>query len=221
MKNTVIVTVQTVVDFRDEGKSNNRYLVNQLYADNGFADKQFVVMVSDVETMTIYPSPTASVDDIFGVGVSLQSLPTETPNFAAFNPGAPFGALNDSVLLPVGAPAPTLDFIFSDPASIIYPNSGLFVESGQSFLTSCNFYFGHANAFVDLTATFFTSFTQIAAVQLKGLGSFFLNPTATFPAAATVTAEVEDETETAEAEVEEDVKEKEEDKKDKGKDKEE
>jgi hypothetical protein len=198
--NTVIVTVASVVDFRDSSSVNNRYLVSQLLADNGFPDKQVVVMVSEVETMTINAvSPTLGLDGIFASGATAASAPTATPIISGFDPNAPFGQLNQSLILPFGSLAPTMDLVFVDPAAIIYPNqAGLFVESSNSFLADCGFYADNGNSFFSLAAGIFTSFNQIALAELAGLSglSIFGNSpstesiatqTATETAAATTT----------------------------------
>lgn len=91
---TVIVTVTTIVDARGSGGSNKRYLVNQLYADNGVNTKQVVVMVSDAQTMTIDGSQTAGVGGNSVASASLVSQPTGTPGVSTFDPSAPYGQLN-------------------------------------------------------------------------------------------------------------------------------
>jgi hypothetical protein len=165
-----------LVDVRDAEKTNNRYLINQLLADNGFPDRQIVVMVSDFETMTVNEaSPTIGFDGILGALVSAASAPTATPIIAGFDPEAPFGQFNQSLILPFGALAPTLDLVFTDPAAIILPNQhALFVESTNGFLADCGFYANNANSFLNLASGIFTSFNQIAVAQLKGLSGFNL-----------------------------------------------
>lgn len=167
MQNTVIVTVTNVLDRRDGSAGTNRYLINQLLADNGVSDRNIVIMVSDIDTMTIQPTATGS---------SLTSRSTGLPFFdlSTFDPLAPFGSLNQSVILPSGTEAPTLDLVFPDPASIIFANQAAFVESPVTFFQSCAVFAANGNSFVNLAGSFFTSFQQIAAAQLAGLRAQWL-----------------------------------------------
>ncbi|KAH8203382.1 hypothetical protein TruAng_002477 [Truncatella angustata] len=156
--NTVIVTVQTLVDQRSKGASN-RYLIKQLLADNGKPESEIVVMVSEAATMTI---AAPSVPVVIG-GASILSAPTAAPQISAFDPNAPFGQLNQSLILPAGAQAPKINQVFADPASIILPNqNNLFIEDTGAFLTDC----AQSNAFFQLQAAqVFGSFEQLAAAQ--------------------------------------------------------
>ncbi|KAK4169386.1 hypothetical protein QBC43DRAFT_354610 [Cladorrhinum sp. PSN259] len=78
--NCIILTVTNVIDQRDPSNISNRYLLNQLRIDNGFPDKEVMVMVTDAQTMTISTTPTVG------------SLPTSTlepslaPEPTAVNP---------------------------------------------------------------------------------------------------------------------------------------
>jgi hypothetical protein len=165
--------VTSVVDIRDTEKANNRYLINQILADNGFPDKEVVVMVSEIETMYI-GSPTEGLEGIFA-DATAASAPTATPIIAGFDPNVPFGKLNQSLILPFGALAPTLDLVFIDPAAIILPGQhNLFVESTDTFLADCGFYANNANSFFNLAAGLFTSFNQIAVAELAGLSGLNL-----------------------------------------------
>jgi hypothetical protein len=138
--------------------------VNQLYADNGFADRQVVVMVSDIETMTV------NLDSLLP-DATAASVPTATPIIAGFDASAPFGQFNQSLILPFGAIAPTVDLVFADPAAIIFAGQkNLFVESTQGFLADCAFYANNANNFLNLATGLFSSFNQVLFAQLSGLG---------------------------------------------------
>ena len=170
--NTVIVTVATVVDSRDASGVNNRYYVNQLLADNGFPERQATVMVSEVQTMTIdSSSATSGLEALLkAAGISAAAAPTSTPIFAAFDPNAPFGQLNQSIILPPGSPPPSIANIFVDPAAIIFPGqAGLFVENAGTFLNDCRFYSSNGNSFFNWASQLFTSFTQISVITLSGL----------------------------------------------------
>ncbi|KAI1144011.1 hypothetical protein F5Y05DRAFT_407412 [Hypoxylon sp. FL0543] len=162
--NTVIVTVSTIVDARADKGNQKRYMVNQLLADNGKPDNQVMVMVSDAQTMTIGASQTV---DLAGVAAaSAVSQPTAAPAIVAADPNAPFGQQNQSLILPIGAQAPSIDLVFVDPAAIILPNqNNLFVESTDSFLQDCGFYQSNGNAFANLASQSFTSFEQVTVVN--------------------------------------------------------
>ncbi|KAI6092379.1 hypothetical protein F4821DRAFT_134029 [Hypoxylon rubiginosum] len=162
--NTVIVTVATVVDARAADKQANRYMVNQLLADNGKPENQVMVMVSDAQTMTIGASQTI---DLAGVqAASALSQPTGSPSLVQADPAAPFGNLNQSLILPAGAQAPAIDLVFADPAAIILPNqNNLFVESTDTFLQDCGFYQSNGNAFANLVSQSFSSFEQITVAN--------------------------------------------------------
>lgn len=158
MQNTVIVTVQTLVDSRSNAASN-RYLIKQLLADNGKPESAVVVMVSEAATMTI----AAASQPVVINGASAASTPTAAPEIANFDASAPFGQLNQSLILPAGAQAPKIDQIFADPASIILPNqNSIFVEDSNTFLSDC----AQSSAFFQLQAAqVFGSFEQLAAAQ--------------------------------------------------------
>ncbi|KAI0145995.1 hypothetical protein F4776DRAFT_386984 [Hypoxylon sp. NC0597] len=163
--NTVIVTVSTIVDARADKGNQKRYMVNQLLADNGKPENQVMVMVSDAQTMTIGGSQTI---DLAGVAAATAvSQPSAAPAIVAADPNAPFGKQNgQSLILPIGAQAPSIDLVFVDPAAIILPNqNNLFVESTDTFLQDCGFYQSNGNAFANLGSQSFTSFEQITVVN--------------------------------------------------------
>ncbi|KAI1213066.1 uncharacterized protein F4807DRAFT_471555 [Annulohypoxylon truncatum] len=164
--NTVIVTVSTVIDAR-AGKGNQmRYMVNQQLADNGKPESQVMVMVSDAQTMTLGASQTV---DLAGVAAATAAASQPSPPPAQIvnqDPNAPFGSVGQSMLLPIGAQAPSIDLVFVDPAAIILPNQNtLFVESTDSFLQDCGFYQSNNNAFANLASQSFTSFEQITVAN--------------------------------------------------------
>lgn len=153
-----------MVDARAAQGAQNRYMVNQLLADNGKPDNQIMVMVSDAQTMTIGASQTV---DLAGVqAASALSQPTGAPSLVAADPAAPFGRLNESLILPIGAQAPAIDLVFADPAAIILPGqNNLFVESTDTFLQDCGFYQSNGNAFANLASQSFASFEQITVAN--------------------------------------------------------
>ncbi|OTA81603.1 hypothetical protein M434DRAFT_380053 [Hypoxylon sp. CO27-5] len=162
--NVVIVAVSTIVDARADKGNQKRYMVNQLLADNGKPESQVMVMVSDAQTMTIGASQTI---DLAGVAsATAVSQPSAAPAIVAADPKAPFGKPNQSLILPIGAQAPSIDLVFVDPAAIILPNqNNLFVESTDTFLQDCGFYQSNGNAFANLASQSFTSFEQITVVN--------------------------------------------------------
>lgn len=169
MQNTIVVTVANVVDLRDASNPSNRYLVNQLVADNGFPNQQQLVMVSQIETMTIGASPTVDLTGGLLASASALTAPTAAPIVAPFDPNAPYGQLNQSVLLPPGAEAPTAQLILLDPASIVLPNQNdLFVEQNSNFLSDCEAYTANSNSFL-IESAVVTTLTQVASAELAGL----------------------------------------------------
>jgi hypothetical protein len=161
------VTVTQVVDSRDSAALNNRYLVNQLLADNQ-AQSEVVVMLTAAEAMTIgLATPSVNIE-----GLLAASAPTGVPVIANFDPNAPFGQLNDSLILPYGSAAPTLSNvaqIFADPAAIILPgHQGLFVEDLSLFSQDCAFWGANGGSLFTL-ASEVIALQQVAAVQLAGL----------------------------------------------------
>ncbi|KAL2878594.1 hypothetical protein SGCOL_006064 [Colletotrichum sp. CLE4] len=193
--NTIIVTVTGLVDNRNQGQQNKRYLVNQLLADNGQAGKQTLVMVTDPTNLEISTQQAASAQaNAFGAArVQLESSASpagsNTSDFsaqavgsatadnslslAAFNQAAPFGQIGQSIILPAGTQAPQLLSV-PDPAAIILPQQqGLFVQNAGTFLTDCATSAANAAngnpALAGAAAQIFSSFQQIAAAQLAGL----------------------------------------------------
>ncbi|ORY69882.1 uncharacterized protein BCR38DRAFT_481043 [Pseudomassariella vexata] len=163
--NVVIISVSTLIDARADKGDQKRYMVNQVLADNGKPDQEMVVMVNDGATMTIGAAQTASPDQ-----ASAASAPTASPAIAGFDVAAPFGQLNQSVILPAGAAAPAIDLVFEDPAAIILPNqNNLFVQSADSFLSDSIFYQSNGNSFLDQAAQIFESFEQLAAAQAAAI----------------------------------------------------
>ncbi|KAI1331115.1 hypothetical protein F5Y16DRAFT_292732 [Xylariaceae sp. FL0255] len=162
--NTVIVVVTTLVDARANKNNAKRYMVQQLEASaapTATSAQDVTVMVSDAQTMTIGSAATGT----FGVGggvlqASAASAPPVSPSqLAVADPSAPFGSVNQSLILPIGASAPSVDIVFEDPATIILPNqNNLFVESTNTFLSDCVFYEANSDAFVDIAGEIFTSF---------------------------------------------------------------
>ncbi|KAJ9137221.1 hypothetical protein NKR23_g9183 [Pleurostoma richardsiae] len=171
--NTVIVTVTNVVDARDAATVNNRYLVNQLLVDNGAPQSEIVVMVTASDTMTINAVPTPTVD-VAGLlsAASAVSTATATPAVAAFDSSAPFGQLNQSVILPYNSSAPTIPNnaqVFADPAAIILPNQNLFVEDITVLQSDCQLISVNTGSLFNLQAFLLSSFEAVAATQLSGL----------------------------------------------------
>ena len=177
-QNTVIVTVTNIVDARDPANVNKRYLLNQLIADNGAPDKQLLVMVSQAQEMTIGATPTVDLASILGTAASASVLSTATssPLVAGFDPSAPFGLFNGSMILPYNTSAPSSAVVFEDPANIIFaPGSSggvgsLFVESAAGFSRDCAVFAAQQNSFLSLAGLqLFSSVEQAAAAQLAAI----------------------------------------------------
>ncbi|KAL0930818.1 uncharacterized protein CTRU02_213553 [Colletotrichum truncatum] len=196
--NTIIVTVTGLVDNRNQGQQNKRYLVNQLLADNGQPGKQALVMVTDPIPMQIstkqaatsqsnafgaarvalappFGSRSNNTDDNFKASaVSGPDAVDSTLRLASFDQTAPFGQIGQSIILPAGTQAPQLSLSVPDPAAIILPNQqGLFVENSATFLSDCASSAANAAsgnpALAGAASAIFSSFQQIAAAQLAGL----------------------------------------------------
>ncbi|KAK0623194.1 hypothetical protein B0T14DRAFT_564581 [Immersiella caudata] len=80
--NTVLVTVTNVVDARNPAGINNRYLLNELLIDNGFADQQQVIMVTESQTYTVTattPTTTDAATSTLDLGSIVDSASVATP----------------------------------------------------------------------------------------------------------------------------------------------
>ncbi|KAK3939931.1 hypothetical protein QBC46DRAFT_138648 [Diplogelasinospora grovesii] len=178
--NTVIVTVTDVIDARDPQNINKRYLMNQLVADNGFPDKQVVVMMTQQGEMTIAATPTLDLSGILGTAAasaaSIVGAATGVPKVAGFDPNAPFGTLNQSLILPYNTSAPAAAgnaaiLVVDDPANIIFANqNNLFVESLNTLQTDCA-QINANQALLDaaVLGQVFNSIQAATAAQLAGL----------------------------------------------------
>lgn len=173
-----------VVDLRNRNAQNNRYMVNQLLADNGRPDKEVVVMISAAEEMTIgLPTPSAAADPAAAsvqaqvqaqaqAAADASNQTGSTPQIAAFDPAAPFGRSNQSVVLPFGSQAPTLPNraqVFADPAAVILPGArNLFVEDISRFSADCALWGANGNSLFNLQSALLAA-GQVATAQLAGL----------------------------------------------------
>lgn len=120
------MTVTNVIDARDPANVNRRYLLNHLLVDNGFANKEQVVMVTESQEMTITAEATATatatataaadVTSTLDLAALLSSAAAATPTstfslpltrrsqifgqqstvVTAFNPSIPLSFLNQS-----------------------------------------------------------------------------------------------------------------------------
>lgn len=171
--NTVIIAVTNVIDQRDPNNVNTRYMVNQLRADNGASGKEMLVMVNAAEPLTIGPAPTPAtlnVPGVAGVGNATQPAAGTAPQVAQFDPNAPFGQVNGSVLLPFGTEAPKAPSdaqVFPDPAAIILPNQGLFVGDTALIQQDCQLL--AAGSLFNLQAQLLATQQAIAQAELAGL----------------------------------------------------
>jgi hypothetical protein len=169
--------VTNVIDARDPANINKRYLLNQLLADNGAPDKQLLVMVSQAQEMTIGATPTVDLSGIIGTAASASVLSTATssPVVAGFDPAAPFGLFNGSLILPYNTSAPSSAVIFEDPANIIFPGASglggsLFVQSAAGFSQDCAVFTAQQSSFLNLASLqLFASVEQAAAAQLAAI----------------------------------------------------
>ncbi len=168
----MVVTVTNVIDLRDSSRSNKRYLLNQLIADNGFPDKLNLVMVSDRQEMTIGATPTLDLSGLQVGSATAVGTATATPGIQNFNSAAPFGAFNGSFLLPFNTSAPQLPpnaLILEDPANIIFAdNTNLFVQDFSSFANDCTNFVSQSSSFLNLaSALLYPSIDAAIAAQLS------------------------------------------------------
>ncbi|KAK4230862.1 hypothetical protein QBC38DRAFT_496251 [Podospora fimiseda] len=79
--NCIILTVTNVIDQRDPSNLSNRYLLNQLRIDNGFPDKEVMVMITDAQTMTISTTTTTPtvIDSATSTSTTVEILPSLEP----------------------------------------------------------------------------------------------------------------------------------------------
>ncbi|KAK3987896.1 hypothetical protein QBC44DRAFT_399428 [Cladorrhinum sp. PSN332] len=115
--NCIILTVTNVIDQRDSSKVNNRYLLSQLRIDNGFPEKEVMVMVTDAQTMTISTTPTVGSAPTSTIEPPLEPEPTAVdPSLQpSLDPVPSSSSLTSSTALetpsptavPTEAPSPT------------------------------------------------------------------------------------------------------------------
>ncbi|KAE8441233.1 hypothetical protein EG329_005597 [Mollisiaceae sp. DMI_Dod_QoI] len=128
--NTVLVIVTQVVDNRQSGISNNRYLVRQLQS-NPSIEEQIFVQITEQASMTIandIPSNVFASAQASGTGFA-------APNLGSYTPGGNISLQAQGLnLLPQGVAVPSFGNAqsFNDPALIIQPNVQAFVQVGQS-----------------------------------------------------------------------------------------
>jgi hypothetical protein len=124
------VVVTEVVDNRNSGNSNNRYLVRQLQSNPSIQEQVFVQIVEQA-SMTIsndVPSSVFAAAQASGTGFA-------SPNFGSYTPGGNISLQSQGLnLLPQGVSVPNFANAqnFNDPALIIQPNVQAFVQVGNS-----------------------------------------------------------------------------------------
>lgn len=167
------------MDLRDSSNKNNRYLINQLLVDNSAPESQIVVMVTALDTMTIGAVATPTDLSAALASASAVSDPTATPAVASFDQLAPFGQLNQSVLLPFNSSAPSLnvDQVFVDPAAIILPNQALFVNDVNTLNQDCALVAINSGSLFNLQAALLGNLAAVAQAELAGLILGQVNPT--------------------------------------------
>ncbi len=169
----MVVTVTNVIDLRDSNRRNKRYMLNQIVVDNGFPGKQNLVMVTDLQEMTIAATPTFDLAGLQIGSASLISAPTAAPGIQNFNSNAPFGAFNGSYLLPFNTSAPQLPanaLVLEDPAKIIFPNQNLFIEDASAFAGDCNSFVAQSSSFLNIAeALLYPSIDAALTAQLGAL----------------------------------------------------
>lgn len=128
--NTVLVIVTQVVDNRNSGGNNNRYLVRQLQS-NANIQEQVFVQINEQASMTIANDvPTSVFNSAQASGTGFAA-----PNLGSYTPGGNISLQAQGLnLLPQGVSVPSFGNAqnFNDPALIIQPNVQAFVQVGQS-----------------------------------------------------------------------------------------
>ncbi len=132
LKNTVIIVITEIIDIRNKGNQNKRYMKHQLRADNG-KNQDVTVQVTEVQIITI-SNNNGSDRNGNGKGTQTQCLGQGNINnnvaataasdavanaIQTVDPNAPFSANNQTLLLPSGAPAPVGNNVELDPAAIV------------------------------------------------------------------------------------------------------
>ncbi|KAK3357057.1 hypothetical protein B0T25DRAFT_603806 [Lasiosphaeria hispida] len=178
--NTVIVTVTNVVDARDPANINRRYLMSHLRVDNGFPEKEQVVMVTEQDEMTISATPTPTGNNLIANLLAAASAgfaaPTQGFGFSqnivigSFDPNSqtPFSLLNQTLLLPYDTAAPTNALVVEDPANIISPGQPNLVESINSLQTDCA-QLVNSNSFLSSALQLFGSVQAAVTAQLTSI----------------------------------------------------
>lgn len=114
-----------VVDARDQLNVNTRYLCNEILANELIQqEQQKVVMVTELQTMTILALPTQAslqLGNLLGNATATGS--------AALATGSGSTA-SDAIaqLMPFGSAPPSSQSIFMDPAAIIEESQSLYIE---------------------------------------------------------------------------------------------
>jgi len=132
-----------------------------------------VILVSASEPLTIgLPSGVDLSGFLAAASATAVSSPTGVPVIGNFDPNAPFGEFNQSLILPYGSAPPTLpdvSQIFSDPADIILAgHSNFFIEDITAFSQDCAFWGANGGSLFNLASQLVIA-EQVAAVQLVGV----------------------------------------------------
>lgn len=86
------MVVTNIVDARNPRAVNKRYMVNNLYVDNGAPDKYQVVYATDAQEITVSPTPTPTVKNRVESSFTTTTTtlqPTETQIFPSPDPSNP------------------------------------------------------------------------------------------------------------------------------------
>lgn len=108
-QNTVLVVVTNIVDARNPRAVNKRYMVNNLYVDNGAPDKYQVVYATDAQEITVSPTPTPTVKNRVESSFTTTTTtlqPTETQIFPPPDPSNPGSSTSGD---PNGTNSPGVD----------------------------------------------------------------------------------------------------------------
>jgi hypothetical protein len=124
--------ITEIIDNRNSGKSNTRYLARQLKSNPSISEQVFVV-IQEQSTLTVsnnIPTSVLNAAQASGTGFA-------TPKFGSYTPGgniSALGAANNFQLFPSGAAFPSFGNaqVLVDPALITQSSQQLFVQSTQN-----------------------------------------------------------------------------------------
>ncbi|KAK4179690.1 hypothetical protein QBC36DRAFT_343591 [Triangularia setosa] len=184
LQNCVIICVTNVLDQRDPENVNNRYLLNQLRIDNGFPDKELLIMVTDSQRMTIMPTPTAVADfsqnpinSAIPDSNSISEINTEADT-STFTDILSHQANSESTLFPPGQPTPSP---LNNAGSAAQPTPSPVPPSPDSTQQAAGASSLNLGSLVQPTASPSANFTRNKKTNRRQINLINLPPSASLP----------------------------------------